>query len=331
MNQHIKRICSILLAAVLLAGAMPVAANAAKTPPRIVVGADENGYPTITCEPPPELADAVQLRYDWYFSRFGISGAWISFSLAAEGPYTPAQTLCLADYVHTSARLGMEPDMYRFSCDIYYRDGLRWERYYPSGETDWVELPFPPDYPGDYPESGFMQSTGTNAPGITLTFVPSDYAPGGELTTDWYVRPLGQLRWQLMSETENETTFTVTAAEGAPGYYLPPGQYQFCATYYYYPANGRPYSFGINHRRTKTITLDPNHAHTYTEVVTPASPDAQGYTTHTCAGCGDSYADGYTDYKDDPPAKTIFRTAYESNLWNWIRFIFLFGWIWMWF
>jgi len=32
-----------------------------------------------------------------------------------------------------------------------------------------------------------------------------------------------------------------------------------------------------------------------------------------------------------PPSKTIFSTAYESSFWNWIKFIFLFGWIWMWF
>jgi len=29
--------------------------------------------------------------------------------------------------------------------------------------------------------------------------------------------------------------------------------------------------------------------------------------------------------------KTIFGTKYESTVWNWIKFIFLFGWIWMWF
>lgn len=30
-------------------------------------------------------------------------------------------------------------------------------------------------------------------------------------------------------------------------------------------------------------------------------------------------------------ANTIFSTGYESNFWNWFRFIVLFGWIWMWF
>jgi len=29
--------------------------------------------------------------------------------------------------------------------------------------------------------------------------------------------------------------------------------------------------------------------------------------------------------------KTIFSTGYESTVWNWIKFIVLFGWIWMWF
>ena len=31
------------------------------------------------------------------------------------------------------------------------------------------------------------------------------------------------------------------------------------------------------------------------------------------------------------PIKTIFTTKYESNFWNWFKFIVLFGWIWMWF
>jgi len=29
--------------------------------------------------------------------------------------------------------------------------------------------------------------------------------------------------------------------------------------------------------------------------------------------------------------KTIFSTKWESTVWNWIMFIVLFGWIWMWF
>ena len=29
--------------------------------------------------------------------------------------------------------------------------------------------------------------------------------------------------------------------------------------------------------------------------------------------------------------KTIFSTGYESNFWNWFKFIVLFGWVWMWF
>jgi len=30
-------------------------------------------------------------------------------------------------------------------------------------------------------------------------------------------------------------------------------------------------------------------------------------------------------------AKTIFSTRYEATIWNWIMFIVLFGFIWMWF
>jgi len=32
----------------------------------------------------------------------------------------------------------------------------------------------------------------------------------------------------------------------------------------------------------------------------------------------------------NPPPKTIFRTRYEATTRNWLLFIFLFGWIWMW-
>jgi len=35
--------------------------------------------------------------------------------------------------------------------------------------------------------------------------------------------------------------------------------------------------------------------HEYDSVVTPPTVDAQGYTTHTCTVCGDSYVDSYTD------------------------------------
>ena len=35
--------------------------------------------------------------------------------------------------------------------------------------------------------------------------------------------------------------------------------------------------------------------HNYTSVVTPPTATAQGYTTHTCSRCGDSYVDSYTD------------------------------------
>ena len=41
----------------------------------------------------------------------------------------------------------------------------------------------------------------------------------------------------------------------------------------------------------------PATGHNYQSVVTAPTPAAQGYTTHTCAGCGDSYVDSYTDYE----------------------------------
>ena len=39
----------------------------------------------------------------------------------------------------------------------------------------------------------------------------------------------------------------------------------------------------------------PKTAHNYQTAVTPPTCTAQGYTTHTCAVCGDSYKDSYTD------------------------------------
>ena len=36
--------------------------------------------------------------------------------------------------------------------------------------------------------------------------------------------------------------------------------------------------------------------HNYESVVTDPTPEAQGYTTHTCSRCGHSYVDSYTDY-----------------------------------
>ncbi len=39
--------------------------------------------------------------------------------------------------------------------------------------------------------------------------------------------------------------------------------------------------------------------HDYKSVVTAPTPSAQGYTTHTCLVCGDSYVDSYVDYVDE--------------------------------
>ena len=36
--------------------------------------------------------------------------------------------------------------------------------------------------------------------------------------------------------------------------------------------------------------------HDYEAVVTEPTPEANGYTTHTCSRCGDSYIDGITIY-----------------------------------
>lgn len=45
--------------------------------------------------------------------------------------------------------------------------------------------------------------------------------------------------------------------------------------------------------------------HKYDSVITAPTPDAQGYTTHTCAVCGDSYIDSYTEYIDENAPQII--------------------------
>ena len=46
-------------------------------------------------------------------------------------------------------------------------------------------------------------------------------------------------------------------------------------------------------------------AHKYTAVVTAPTPQSQGYTTHTCSVCGDSYVDSYTEYVDENAPQLI--------------------------
>ena len=59
----------------------------------------------------------------------------------------------------------------------------------------------------------------------------------------------------------------------------------------------------------------PALGHSYESVVTPPTT-AQGYTTHTCVNCGDSYADSYTDpVEPEPAAPSVnlrFASAYLS-------------------
>ena len=41
------------------------------------------------------------------------------------------------------------------------------------------------------------------------------------------------------------------------------------------------------------VGADLSHEHSYVDVVTPPTCTDQGYTTHTCSVCGDSYVDAY--------------------------------------
>jgi len=60
--------------------------------------------------------------------------------------------------------------------------------------------------------------------------------------------------------------------------------------------------------------------HKYTDTVTQPTKKAGGHTTHTCERCGNSYRDSYTE--------KIKRTQ-GFGFFDWILFIFCFGWIWM--
>ena len=50
----------------------------------------------------------------------------------------------------------------------------------------------------------------------------------------------------------------------------------------------------------------PAHGHVYESVIIPPTQAEQGYTTHTCTGCGHSYKDAYTD-------ATGYTVSYDLN------------------
>lgn len=61
-----------------------------------------------------------------------------------------------------------------------------------------------------------------------------------------------------------------------------------------------------------------------------ATATEDGSRHRTCSVCG------YVETQAIPatgvtPVKTIFNTRYEATTRNWLLFIFLFGWVWMWF
>lgn len=64
----------------------------------------------------------------------------------------------------------------------------------------------------------------------------------------------------------------------------------------------RLYKCGCGYSYTTTIAA---LGHEYTSVVTPPTTTAQGYTTHTCTRCGDSYKDNYTEADTGSDEDTI--------------------------
>ncbi|MDR1733964.1 MAG: hypothetical protein LBR73_03680 [Oscillospiraceae bacterium] len=76
----------------------------------------------------------------------------------------------------------------------------------------------------------------------------------------------------------------------------------------------------------ETNPIPKTNQHTYREVVTPATEDAEGYTENVCTVCGYRTA----RYDITPRlVKYIGATTYESTFWNWILYIIFFGWLWM--
>jgi len=49
----------------------------------------------------------------------------------------------------------------------------------------------------------------------------------------------------------------------------------------------------------------PLASHKYKSVVSEPTPTSQGYTTHTCTVCGDSYVDSYVDYVDETAPQIV--------------------------
>ncbi len=56
------------------------------------------------------------------------------------------------------------------------------------------------------------------------------------------------------------------------------------------------------------VSKSGEHVHTYKTVVTPATCTTDGYTTHTCSGCGDVYTDNVVPAKGHVPSE-----AYECD------------------
>lgn len=64
----------------------------------------------------------------------------------------------------------------------------------------------------------------------------------------------------------------------------------------------------------KTYTRElPAVGHSYESVVTPPTETEQGYTTHTCTACGDSYVDSYTAPKTPETLYRLFVMLYEAS------------------
>ena len=113
-----------------------------------------------------------------------------------------------------------------------------------------------------------------------------------------FPKKLKEIGFYAFYDSENLKEFVFT---GDCPEFSSQGFYSITATAYY-PANNATWTEDKLQDYGGNITwvpyTPPCSGHSYEAVVTAPTCQAQGYTTYTCANCGDSYVDDYTDPVD---------------------------------
>ncbi len=88
----------------------------------------------------------------------------------------------------------------------------------------------------------------------------------------------------------------------------------------YYPKTNSSWDRDVKKNYGGTITWEPYTIecteHTYSSVVTDPTCEEQGYTTHICANCGDSYVDDYVDALGHDLVSTVTEPTCYSEGWT---------------